>query len=290
MSTENTYFLDPEDPTEMVRLINQDRVTTQAMGGVFAGLSEHEIASLQTVLDLACGPGGWVLDVAFDYPDIEVAGVDVSQTMMAYANARARTQRRMNASFGVMDVTEPTLDFSDQTFDLINARFLVGVLKREAWAPLINECRRLLRPGGLLRLTEMVESVVTNSPAYERLNGLLYQAMWRAGYGFSPDGRTLDLTFRLPRLLRDAGYQQVRAMAHVLEYEPGTAAWSDFYHNAEIGHALTQSLLMKTGVATQEELEPLYQQMLVELQRKEFCGMWHLVTVIGHAPEEGTPR
>ncbi len=33
----NTYVFDPEDPTEMARLINQDRVTTRAMGGHFLG-------------------------------------------------------------------------------------------------------------------------------------------------------------------------------------------------------------------------------------------------------------
>ncbi len=287
MSTDestNTYFLDPDSPAEMARLINQDRVTTQAMGGVLTGLSEGEIASLQTVLDVACGPGGWVLDVGFAHPDLEVAGVDISRIMIDYANARARTQQLTNVSFGVMDLTRHPLDFSDQTFDLVNARFLVGVLKRDSWAPLITECTRLLRPGGILRLTEMVDAVVTNSPAFERLNGMLYQAMWRAGYGFSPDGRTLDLTFMLPRLLRNAGYQQVRSAAHVLEYEPGTSAWSDFFHNAEIGHYLAQPLLIKTGVATQEELTPLYQQMLGELQASDFCSMWHLVTVTGYKP------
>jgi SAM-dependent methyltransferase len=280
----NTYFLDPENPAEMARLINQDRVTTQAMGGVFAGLSDQEVASLQTILDLACGPGGWALDVAFAHRDKEIAGVDVSRIMIDYANARARTQHLTNVSFGVMDLTQHPLDFSDQTFDLINNRFLVGVLKRDQWAPLLAECMRLLRPGGIIRLTEMVESVATNSPAYERLNGMLSKAMWRSGYGFSHDGRTLDLTFMLPRLLRNAGYRQVHSLAHVLEYEPGTAAWSDFYRNAEIGHYLAQTLLIKTGIATQEELEPLYQQMLVELRSSDFCSMWHLVTVIGYKP------
>src|SRR6266567_1331068 len=92
------------------------------------------------------------------------------------------------------------------------------------------------------------------------------------------------LTLVLPRLLRNAGYQQVRSAAHVLEYEPGTSAWSDFFHNAEIGHYLAQPLLIKTGVATQEELTPLYQQMLGELQASDFCSMWHLVTVTGYKP------
>jgi hypothetical protein len=37
--TFNTYVFDPESPTEMARLINQDRAVTQAMGGPLAGIA-----------------------------------------------------------------------------------------------------------------------------------------------------------------------------------------------------------------------------------------------------------
>ena len=130
MNNENTYVFDPESPAELARLINQDRITTQAMGGPLSDLAPEEIVALHNVLDLACGPGGWVLDVAFAYPDIEVAGVDISKPMVDYASARARSQGLTNASFGVMDITKP-LDFADSAFDLVNARFIGGVLLRE---------------------------------------------------------------------------------------------------------------------------------------------------------------
>src|SRR5689334_5681912 len=114
-SNQHTYILDPESPTELARLIHFDQVVTRAMGGPLAEQPPTTIASMQRLLDLACGPGGWVLDVAYDNPHIEVEGVDISQAMIDYAYARAYTQKLPNATFGIMDINQP-LDYSDQTF------------------------------------------------------------------------------------------------------------------------------------------------------------------------------
>src|SRR6266536_6407820 len=127
---EGSYALDPESPAELARLINVHRFMTRGMGGPLVGVPDP--SALQQVLDLACGPGGWVLDVAFACPDAQVAGVDISKTMISYANARARSQGLQNASFEVMDITQP-LAFSDHAFDLVNGRLLVGSLPRTAW-------------------------------------------------------------------------------------------------------------------------------------------------------------
>src|SRR5581483_6996443 len=155
------------------------------------------------------------------------------QTMINYAIARARTQQLPNASFGVMDITKP-LDFSDQSFDLVNARFLTAVMPRASWQPFLEECTRLLKPGGILRLTEPMEAAgITTSAAYEQLNRLLLQALWRLGYGFSTDGNTTGMTTMLPRMLRQRGYQQVHCLAYILEFSSDCEAWQDFYRNAQ---------------------------------------------------------
>jgi len=283
---DNTYILDVESAAEMARLIALDRFTTQAMGGPFAGITD--LSSLHTVLDLACGPGGWVLDVAFARPDIEVAGIDVSRTMTDYARARAFTQHLPNASFGVMSITNP-LDFSDASFDLVNARFLTGVLLKEAWAPLLAECMRILRPGGYLRLTESNDAGCATSPAFERFSSLLIQAMHLLGYGFSPDGHNLGITPMLPRLLQNAGCQNIRLLAHVLDVSAGADASADFYHNFEIAYQLSQSVPCKVGLATPEEMEHLYQQLLVEMRMPDFSGTWQFMSVIGQKPFDEQP-
>jgi ubiquinone/menaquinone biosynthesis C-methylase UbiE len=274
-------LLDPESTAEMVRLINMDRFTTQAMGEPLAGLPDP--STFHTILDLACGPGGWVLDVAFAHPEIDVAGVDVSNLMIKYANARATSQKISNASFGVMDITQP-LDFSDNTFDLVNARFLVGVLQREKWPDLIAECTRALRPGGILRLTEPVNLGFTTSPTLEEWNARMFQIIKRAGYGFSPTGRSYGMAPVLPQLLRKAGYQDVQNFVHVVEFSAGTPAWADFYRQTEIAYQSGKAMLVKAGMATQEEADQLYNQIIIELMAEDFGHMWHYQTVQGVKP------
>jgi hypothetical protein len=64
-----------------------------------------------------------------------------------------------------------------------------------------------------------------------------------------------------------------------------TDGWIDFYRNAEMGYKLSQAFFAKAGVATQEEAEKLYQQMLIEMHSDDFCGMWHYVTFLGTKPK-----
>jgi ubiquinone/menaquinone biosynthesis C-methylase UbiE len=286
----NSYVFDPEAPEEMARLMHLDQMTTRAMGGPLAGLPN--LPEQAKVLDLACGPGCWVLDVAFARPDGEVAGVDISQVMIEYATTRARSQHLTNASFGTMDITQP-LDFSDDTFDLVNARFLLAALYRMAWPSLLRECFRIVRPGGLIRLTEPVDGGVTNSAAFERLQALIAQAGQQMGYGFSIDGRSFGITHMLPRLLRQAGFavMDVRGYAQEVSWEV-EGAWADFHQNASVAYRLAQAVLVKQGLVTQEEAAGLYQQIQIDMHQTGFCGMWHWVSVIASksAPRGGESR
>ncbi len=275
---DNTYLLDTESPAEMARLINQEHLLTQAMNGPLVGLPDP--STFHNVLDLGCGPGGWALSVAFSFPSTEVVGVDISKTMIEYANARARSQHRSNTSFSIMDITKP-LDFADDSFDLVNARFLFAVLRREMWPSFVAECMRILRPGGILRLTEPVDIGVTTSPSYQHIMQLWYEASWKAGYGFSADGKTLGVSHMLPSLLRQAGMHTIQFRGHVLEVSMGTEAWIDFYRNAEVGGHQAKPFFVKMGVVTQAEIEELYQQAFVEMSSEDFRGMWHYLSVWG---------
>ncbi|MDQ2887146.1 MAG: class I SAM-dependent methyltransferase [Chloroflexota bacterium] len=272
------YVLDPESPVEMARLIQLDRYMTKGMGGPFAGI--NDLSSTHKVLDMACGPGGWVLDVAFAHPEIEVTGIDISKIMIDYAEARARSQQLANASFSLMDLTKQ-LDFPAGSFDLVNARFLFSVLSQEQWPLFIAECTRLLRPGGILRLTELMDGGTTNSPAKEALHACFCEALWRTGYGYSVNGRSIGVTIMLPRLLRVAGYHDVRHIMHALEVSTGTEAYSDFYRNSEITYQLAKTYFLNTYVTTEDEFTRLYDQMLIELLADDFCGIWHYMTALG---------
>ena len=278
---ESSYIIDAESAAEMARLMVQDRLTTKAMGGLFSERSDN-LASVHDILDIACGPGGWVLDVAHAYPEKQVVGIDISRLMMEYARAQAKVQWLENASFHVMDALKP-LDFSDNSFDLVNARLLFGFMPPTAWPGFLQECKRILRPGGIIRLSE-AEWPITNGLASEKLAGMVLQALHSAGKSFSPDGRHVGITPMLSRLLRDAGYHDVQKMASVNDFSAGMEAHAITYQDLMAAYKLLQPFLIKMDVTTQVEVDELYQQMLDEMISDDFCAVAFLVTAWGTRP------
>lgn len=279
----HNYVFDPEAASEMARLMLLDNVTTKAMGGPLTGLPP--LPENARVLDIACGPGGWVLDAAFARPDIEVAGIDISDKMIRYANARAQSQKRANASFGVMDITH-SLEFSDESFDLINARLLVAVLFRDSWPHLLSECQRLLKPGGILRLTESDWVAQTTSATFQSLSLLITQALSKIGYGFSPDGYSLGLLPMLPRLMQNAGFQIVTQAAYAIYFSVEAPAWKEMFRNYEIVFEQMTPLLLKQGIVEKEELDTLNKQVLIDMYADDFCALWPFISIIGKKPEK----
>lgn len=274
---DSVYFNDPENVAEMARLIGQDRLITKGMGGLYSERSD--LSGIHRILDAACGPGGWTLEVALTHPEIEVVGVDVSQVMIDYANAQARVQGLNNASFQVMDIQKP-LDFPDGSFDLVNARF-INFLPAAAWSPLMQEFGRITRPGGVIRLTESEWWYFTNSPAMENLNAMIIRALKLQGESFSQSGRFTGVLPMLGRFLLDAGCVNVNYRSHVIDYSYGTEAYEGFRHDAAIVFKLFQPFIVRMGVATQEEVTQFYEQMQLEMAKDDFRGLMLPLTAWG---------
>ena len=100
-------------------------------------------------------------------------------------------------------------------------------------------------------------------------------------YGFSFDGNLIGLTHRFPRLLREAGCQQVIQYAYCHEFSSDTESWLAHYRNWELVYTTSIPLFVQSGIATQEKAEALVQQALIEMHADDFCGVWHSVSVQG---------
>ena len=275
------YLLDAENAAEMARLMLQDHMLTKAMGGPLP--EQTDLSQTYQVLDIGCGPGGWLLDVTQQYPHIHGVGIDISQLMIEYANALVASQAIFNAQFRVIDATKQ-LPFPDHTFDLVNGRILTGFLLKEQWSSLLQECSRITKPGGIARFTE-AEWGFTNSPAYDQMTSLCYLGVHRAGHSFSPHGRTYGTATMLRSLLRWAGYHEIEHRAYALDYSAGTPHHTDNIQNLLVIYKLLQPFLAQVQVATQEELEQIHQQMEEEMNAEDFCATDYFLTVWGHKPE-----
>ena len=132
------------------------------------------------VLDVGCGPGGSTFVLAEDLGgDVEVFGVDYSSKMLQAAR-RHHTKRYAhleNISFYREDAMD--LSFPDNHFDLILGHsFLYLVSDSEA---VLNELRRVLRPGGRIVMMEPMEGGRLGTAARRRFD--LPESTRRVNFG-----------------------------------------------------------------------------------------------------------
>jgi ubiquinone/menaquinone biosynthesis C-methylase UbiE len=97
------------------------------------------------VLDIGCGPGEMVLDLARH--DWRIWGIDIAAAMVDIAKekvAQAKVHNEIHLATGDIEA----LDFEDQFFDLIICSGVVEYLPGDAkW---MHEISRVLKPGGVL--------------------------------------------------------------------------------------------------------------------------------------------
>lgn len=274
------YIIDQELIKEMIRLKRQATVITEAMGGTLPELSDQDISSLHTVLDLACGPGEWVMALTRAHSHISALGVDNSTRMIEYAHAQCEND---HASFREMSIKRYPLDFPDASFDLVNGRFLMGLMKTHEWLPLLQECFRLLKPGGLVRITE-AETGAGTDETYQRYNDLWATAWHKAGHLFSYGPGHTGITVAMKGLMMEAGFiaPQHRPISIDLSFDQPVheAVMSDIADLLLLG----SPFLLKYGDVTQEQIDMLQKDMATLVNKQGFRAYWVLQTIWGYKP------
>jgi ubiquinone/menaquinone biosynthesis C-methylase UbiE len=273
----NSYVIDPESGAEMARLIDQDHMLTKAMGGLFP--QDFRPEGGKVILDLACGPGGWAQEVAFNHPSLSIIGIDLSQKMIDYAQSLTQVQYFENLQFEVADVRKIPFDFPDNSFDFINSRLIVGFMSKEAWPRLIQECMRILRPGGTLRFTECDRSSRTSSAAFEEMQDILAGYSYRAKRTF--DNMDWGITLRLSQMLRQAGCTDLQVQAHAIDWSAGTSNWPIVCQNFATAYKLMQPYIVQNKAATNEKWEALWNQANTEFYTSDFSALWYLASAWG---------
>jgi ubiquinone/menaquinone biosynthesis C-methylase UbiE len=250
---------------------------TSAMGGVLP--EQPDPTRFQRVLDIGCGPGGWLLAMAKTYPTMSLlVGVDINDKMLNCARAQAKTlQVDDRVEFHNMDGLRP-LGFPAEHFDLINERFGTSWLRTWEWPKFLQECQRVARPGGVVRVTEFNICVESNSSALVQLGELGVKAFHNSGHIFTPE--TDGLVKELPRLMRQYGLQDVQTHAYVLEYRAGTPLGQLFVEDWTHLFRVVEPFLRKWTLVP-DNYHDIYQQMLREMQQPDFVAVTRPVTVWG---------
>lgn len=278
--TQTSYPIDAENAAEMARLSKQSRVISEQLGAFPQGLP---LTKPRTILDIGCGPGEWVLDVAQRFPETMVTGIDISAQMIAYAGYYAQSHNISNCRFQHMDARQP-LAFPDTAFDVVHSRFIGGFLSTHTWPTLLCECFRLLRPGGTICNTEFESLGTTTSPSLAQYNRLFVEALRQAGQCFAPFGDQFGQAAVQHRLLHSAGFQRIRQQGYSINYSAGMPAHEGMYENYRTLLKLIQPFIVRIGLTTQEDIAILYARTLEEMSTDDFCAVVFLQCVWGEKP------
>jgi ubiquinone/menaquinone biosynthesis C-methylase UbiE len=276
----STYFVqDRANQEELRRIAIQDHMLTAGMGGVLPEQPDPTV--FRSVLDVGCGAGGWLIELAQAVPSItKLVGVDVSRTYIEYARSQAEEAGVSDrVEFHTVDALL-ILNFRNATFDLVNHRFAISWMRTWDWPKLLSEYRRVCRTEGVVRITEPEVTRQNSSQALLRLIELQVQAFHQAGHFFTPqpDGVTSELA----RLMRQHGLQDVQTRSMALEYHPDTPHGQIMLEDAKLAYRTMLPFLRK-WTKVPENYEELYQQAVSDMQQPDFVATSVLLTAWGKA-------
>ncbi|MEC9265789.1 MAG: class I SAM-dependent methyltransferase [Pseudomonadota bacterium] len=117
------------------------------------------------LMDVACGTARFLFDAKRAHPDLQMAGVDLSEAYLARAR---RNLRRWPGSFTPVLAKAEALPFPDDDgADLITCIFLFHELPRKIRREVLGEIARVLRPGGRAVMVDSIQ--LGDHPPYDRL-------------------------------------------------------------------------------------------------------------------------
>ena len=159
------------------------------------------------------------------------------------------------------------LDFSDNSFDLVNLRLGTSFVRTWDWPPLLLEMQCVLRPGGTVRITNCDMKVQSTSQAVVELYKLGALALYRTGFLFAEEDTTI--TNRLADLLTKSWFDDVQTREYALTFRVGTPEGEQFKEDLEYMHQILTRFLKKF-VGIPENYEAIYKQSRQDMNDPNF--------------------
>lgn len=142
---EGELYMLSKDVQEVNRLDFQHYLLHHAIKANYLAPLTHPAA----ILDVACGTGRWMQEMAEEFPQAQIMGIDLTPPHQG-KNALIFPP---NCHFQQWDVLKG-LPFGTQQFEFTHQRLLILALPLQRWPSMVQELVRVTRPGGWIELVE----------------------------------------------------------------------------------------------------------------------------------------
>ncbi|CAG8592962.1 8161_t:CDS:2, partial [Ambispora gerdemannii] len=163
----NSVYAVPNDDEEAERLIgvNLDLYHFKAVktiwGGLFNSPIEEKLQQGAKVIDIGCGTGTWLIDMARQYPKSHFTGIDFSPIFPTEGIPG-------NLQFIESNLLDGLL-FGDFHFDFVHQKFMFVAFTQTQWEEkVIPELVRLTRPGGWIEIVEAEANLTSDGDSSKR--------------------------------------------------------------------------------------------------------------------------
>ncbi|KAK4181867.1 S-adenosyl-L-methionine-dependent methyltransferase [Triangularia setosa] len=233
-AVENSIYFAPVDDDEIDRLHYQHELFNL----VFENrLIFPPVPRPQRILDCGSGSGAWAIEVAEQYPECEVIGLDI----YPYPVPEDIPE---NVVFQVDDLNSPST-FPSNYFDLVNSRLMSGGIHVNRWTNYLSDIFRVLRPGGWCQMVEIYYNAQSDNGTLTANHAL---QVWSQSYLQSIQHyKDPRVALRLQALMTQAGFVEVESRLLTLPL----SGWSNDPRDREVGaanranvHRLLSSLAM----------------------------------------------
>lgn len=190
-------YLLPKDVKEIDRLDFQHYMLRFLLRGNYFAPIQRPLS----ILDVGSGTNRWGMEMARQFPQANVIGVDLTETA---------TKGQVPDNYLYVQGNVLKLPFDQPNFDLVHQRLLILALPSADWLKAIQELVRVTRAGGWIELVESTGLVEFLPPPRSNrgIENLLRLNAWSAE---ACGKRSIDLTMggKIGAILAQAGLAQV---------------------------------------------------------------------------------
>ncbi|KAI9322592.1 S-adenosyl-L-methionine-dependent methyltransferase [Dichotomocladium elegans] len=220
-----------------------------AFGSNFDAPVQSILESGTNVLDSACGPATWTIEMSHTFPSSRFYGTDISSRFPDQVKAG-------KCEFLVHNILDEP-PFEENFFGYIHQRLVILGIKMVDWPKVLENLRFTLKPGGWIELTEFSYVKAENlGPKGQFVIDLSLKVLQAAG--LDP-----DLGSNLPKLLIDAGFTNVQSRSVELPINHGGKVGELFWQDFKEGFKAAKHVYAKMHTEFQEP--GVYEKFLDEL-------------------------
>ncbi|CAG8503698.1 1544_t:CDS:2 [Paraglomus brasilianum] len=137
----------PADQEEVKRAHDQNYVEKTIWGNSYSAPVSENLSLGASVLDVGCGAGAWIMNMALEYSASVFVGIDVVPVFPE--------DHPPNSIFLKCNILNG-LPFPDNTFDFVRQRYLLYTIDWQAWKEkVVKELIRVTKPGGYIEIMDV---------------------------------------------------------------------------------------------------------------------------------------